>query len=783
MFPFEVKLLNDCNSLLEYERNKNISDYSMSIEEIYRRLIAIERTSNIIANDNYYEDKGKIHLSKYANLTEFLCQMPQNIAMEMLCSEGRYLYIRKEKLNVWLDILTYLPPTFFVAGYLYQKLDGFLPRTLTELKKMVDNHLQQFFYTSQPIAFLPELNFMAKVEGFNDLHIHLNGSTETDIVWLHMLNNLYHTIKEFSIAYIEKSNVRKFFEQIYPGLTPLSFGDMLMEAKKIRAKICRCISLEINGGDLSDVSEDVDYDLTDIWKISRNSPICTPILDEILFFLYTFNLLLEGSPFAGKFHHYLLIKGLVHRFTVMQKSQFGFAQFQHITESPSRFHVESKYKYRFLQLAGASPYKFLGHIEGRFSPANNIYSINDTVNRIYDGFSKAKRETDLLKKVELRLVAHFIKKKETEADSKCPIRHRALRHELRTKAFALIHYINSNPKHGKHIVGIDGAASEFDAGPEVFAPIFHFVKKNGINRCTFHVGEDFRHLVSGIRNIYEAVIFLEMSHADRLGHCTALGLSPQLWIERIHGNCILSQGEWLDNLVFLWYIIKESHNEVLLKRIHSIEAEISEYSYKVYNEIFPPYILAKVWKMRKYDPLMYVDQSENKLHDCLSAKEIKESASVRKLFEEEDVKKIMNIYHRNTLDPVKKNYDESIEIKSDAVITGEQMEILQDIVLEFLKVKGIVIETLPTSNLRIGYYNNIKEYHLHNWLKKDKAHKTPPIVMGTDDPGIFTTNLFNEYARAYLHLEENNVTSQEIYDELAFMHRNSIIFKFENHDK
>lgn len=71
---------------------------------------------------------------------------------------------------------------------------------------------------------------------------------------------------------------------------------------------------------------------------------------------------------------------------------------------------------------------------------------------------------------------------------------------------------------------------------------------------------------------------------------------------------------------------------------------------------------------------------------------------------------------------------------------------------------------------------------MKNWLNNTLSHCTPPVVLGTDDPGIFSTNIFNEYARAYLHLEENKLSSHEIYNMMSFIHRNSIIYKFSGND-
>jgi len=37
-------------------------------------------------------------------------------------------------------------------------------------------------------------------------------------------------------------------------------------------------------------------------------------------------------------------------------------------------------------------------------------------------------------------------------------------------------------------------------------------------------------------------------------------------------------------------------------------------------------------------------------------------------------------------------------------------------------------------------------------LKWNDNLQIPPIVIGTDDTGIFATNIFNEYANIYKHL-------------------------------
>ena len=55
----------------------------------------------------------------------------------------------------------------------------------------------------------------------------------------------------------------------------------------------------------------------------------------------------------------------------------------------------------------------------------------------------------------------------------------------------------------------------------------------------------------------------------------------------------------------------------------------------------------------------------------------------------------------------------------------------------------------------------------------------PSVVLGTDDPGIFLTNIFNEYARVYCYLLDKGYSPAESMDMIKRLHENSLIYKFE----
>lgn len=100
--------------------------------------------------------------------------------------------------------------------------------------------------------------------------------------------------------------------------------------------------------------------------------------------------------------------------------------------------------------------------------------------------------------------------------------------------------------------------------------------------------------------------------------------------------------------------------------------------------------------------------------------------------------------------------------------------------LEFMHKKEIVIEALPTSNLRIGYHRTLQSYQLLNWYKwREEGLPIPPVVLGTDDPGIFATNIYNEYSMLYCYLVyERKMPRTNVIKFLQDIHNNSRVYAF-----
>jgi hypothetical protein len=309
------------------------------------------------------------------------------------------------------------------------------------------------------------------------------------------------------------------------------------------------------------------------------------------------------------------------------------------------------------------------------------------------------------------------------------------------------------------LVGIDAAASEFDAPPEVFAPAFRKLQE-GFSHFTFHAGEDFFHPVSGLRAIYEAIEFLDLKENDRIGHATALGISPELWKERIGESIYICQGEWLDNLLFAHELLDYKSDYFGLRE--EIEGNIKKIAKTIYEETCEEYDvqnLKEAWKARKWCPMLllsssYVDAQRFNFNEkeWIAIQEWKKNTE-----NYDNIENIIRKYHS----ACRKRYEKKINI--DLLLINEDLiKSLQKKLISIIKAKKIIIETLPTSNVRIGVYKSHKEHHLKNWLPEGLQ-----VVVGSDDPGIFATNIYNEYAHIYqMFNEEGSEKQRKIIDEL-----------------
>ncbi len=329
--------------------------------------------------------------------------------------------------------------------------------------------------------------------------------------------------------------------------------------------------------------------------------------------------------------------------------------------------------------------------------------------------------------------------------------------------------------------------------PEVFAPIFRKLKRAGLAKTTYHAGEDFDHPLSGIRAVHEAITFLELGSGDRIGHATALGIAPaKCPLQKI----FCAQGHWLDNLVWL---TRQIHKSPSLKeyqgRISSLQLEIEKH----YGELYQnnPSILSdncqpkkgkhcpKTYQKESY-PLLttlweawemrHLDISVHKGSElCLAENTKIEKGLINEAKENKEAFALWEKYHAKNY---RKVWDRKVTVETK-LIDEELILAVQDSVVSEMREKNIIVEVLPSSNVRISHYENIEDHHVLRWLDQGGSRPTPQVVLGTDDPGIFATNLRNEYVLLFNLLNKKfDANSEKPYQIIRHLIDNSRCYRF-----
>ena len=346
----------------------------------------------------------------------------------------------------------------------------------------------------------------------------------------------------------------------------------------------------------------------------------------------------------------------------------------------------------------------------------------------------------------------------------------------------------------KWIRGIDAAADEMDTPPETFAAAYRQARgKLNIPHATYHAGEDFYHLVSGIRAVCEAVEMLGLRSGDRIGHATALGVDPMLWMKTMPGSVTPTCGEWLQDLLFAWKLLQEvGGKQDLIQRLNQ---DIREYGYAIFRRPhLSPYILSRLFDLRMLDSETLLntydaalDYARRHQRGERSAQEIpitdivhivrnhleavrpeeSEKQLVHQAFyrESSEVMELLVNWHKNPATWAES--ERRIEVPTD-YFSLHDLTTMQQQAMARLVNKGIVVETLPTSNLRIGQYKEIGQHHSLRWLGVDAPANDPPlqIVLGTDDPGVFATDIKAEFYHLFASLHKRGFNRQEALEKL-----------------
>ncbi|MBQ4890068.1 hypothetical protein J8L86_09470 [Shewanella sp. MMG014] len=813
--------------------------------------------------DHLIKNRQGLLMREGDGIGELLINIFERVNSKYLHSTySRKLNVDNALFEEWQGIITEVPPLLFLSFSMYKR--NLLPNLVSkiDLKNYVEKHMHgEIGHSILPSIRDNRLDDVINRNKLDDLHIHLNGTTEIELLWRTALERPH----AFSQA-IRGADDKNIVKELY-GLEELDFTQnelltRLRVAKMLRAVLLDCAinNKEVNQQTLADINSraefesasfsDKDKDKDNKVQFARidsdsniegfthhiDSKLVTPLVNESLLLIKLFSHLesAKNENFAHLFYYYLLIKCQLMRLVVQQTQFYGFDQFQKITVNEIRSDVESDYEARFSQVANDCA-EDIDRLEGRFAPSKKLAANKARLSSILQGYSRyrtsmsdkekdktnSKSLVELLKtdknytgKLKLSLVAHFIKQPDKRANKIATMsedevkqhnlgwccRHYQLRNEVEKTRRALMALQLRYSDLSEYLTGFDAAANELDAGPEVFAPVFRRLRQDGYHNFTYHAGEDYVHLLSGIRTVDEALRFLDLNHGNRIGHGTAVGIDPALWRNRLGKRVVMKQGERLDDLVFAYHILKkadcsgkvlnllQSGIRTLTNKIYCVEPKLdnTEQPKQLFSfEYITPEDLHESWKLRYLDPILVFDL-KSKCQHSIRTEIVAEIEIIKELKRSKPrAFNLLERYHGiHDVNFIRK-YNKLIEVDIDTcpieqVIDKNVLRILQKSVLRKISKKQMAIESLPTSNLRISFYENYSEHHIFNWLGVgDEEGMEVPVVLGSDDPGIFSTNLRNEYAHVLIELDKR-LAPMEAIAKLEQIVKNGKIWRFDN---
>lgn len=520
------------------------------------------------------------------------------------------------------------------------------------------------------------------------------------------------------------------------------------------------------------------------------------------------------EEYGNLFYMYVIIKNNIRGELVQSNKNVGFDNFMLYQDRKEEFIENTRLEKIYTKMAVRDTIEnqHIVRLEARIAPRPNDYENKKYINKLDSWITEGcdpKEKEILLKKY--FYVFHFIKRPEKESSFKeCDYRHHSVRTAIRDQAIGIARFRKNYPAEAERVKGIDACSPEIGCRPEVFAHAFRFLREHMVHeyieeenkyvklkdlKVTYHVGEDFLDIVDGMRAVDEAISFLNLRCGDRLGHALAIGMDVHEWYES-KSMCILtSQMDYLDNLVWLYAKIRQFRLTDCEDAVKFIEKRYDEYFRMVYlnnmsaeyfdfvmdhaaeyfdKKEIPNHYLNRQhqfslntyhdsWKLRGDNPEFY-KKGYFRIDGCLLSDW--DHFGVNKIFPDNyqirynpEAAFLYHLYHFNPGVKVEGNKKTEIKVNPCIVKAAERV---QKKMQEMIAKKGIGIETNPSSNYMIGSFKRYDKHPITTWYNHDLTNdpilleQCPqiPVSINTDDQGVFSTYIENEYALMALALEK-----------------------------
>ncbi|WP_457639358.1 hypothetical protein [Persephonella sp.] len=355
----------------------------------------------------------------------------------------------------------------------------------------------------------------------------------------------------------------------------------------------------------------------------------------------------------------------------------------------------------------------------------------------------------------------------------------SLMRKIYTQSKRLAKFLSSKShEYIKYMSAIDTASIEYWTPPWVFSALYRFWRKHAVFyipslnerksplKFTYHAGEDFLDLGTGLKNIYEAIKFLNLKSGDRIGHAVALGIDINSYSLK-YRKIKLSPLSYFFHLLWLNYLCYE-HKELFsyrFKILREIIRIVDKYQFlrdSLYREEMSKNSSIEsdihIYYVNLYEALQYdfVNLEDNSLYGRLWNLKLENDCPKNESYKDFPCRSILTIksvfsnYRKVKkalkdrdifLDPL---LDENAELSFDEQI--DLLKLIQDITLNLVIDRGIVIESCPTSNLKIRNFTDYKEHFIaKSDVLKLIADNQLKITINSDDPLVFDNNTLEEY--------------------------------------
>ncbi|HSK77595.1 MAG TPA: hypothetical protein VLQ45_14180 [Thermoanaerobaculia bacterium] len=515
----------------------------------------------------------------------------------------------------------------------------------------------------------------------------------------------------------------------------------------------------------------------------RNEPLKPPHLARELLHQAFFRYLIYHT------HHWQL--------ATQSGKTTGLRQFQRFFNSRQRRVLpQSAVEEQGLILERLRHAECLRHVEGRISLPGRPRDLVPWILGYAQGVQRKQLEG-------FGFVIHFLKASRGQTDERAiraggrknrVVRYGRIRRKTRDEAFRLFRLLSTPHPAVPFLVGIDAANLELPTPPEVFAPAFRFLREYPIetrtvsrpfdrfgtyreilslleNRrlgMTYHVGEEFRHLLSGLRAIAETIEFLAPRPGDRLGHAIALAVEPEVWAEQIGYQAVLPKQEWLDTLVWVHHFLGSGYD--LLGGL-GVEDRIQQLSRAIYGASragdaggagdWPIPTLHDAWSLRQLDPYSVDlerilrdreysirDRTRHGVHHQRWADvQARVLAEVNEHVGSNQAYKLLRLYWYHS--EVRKEGDRitTVDMQPDREAWLALCHAVQEKMKTLVRSRELVVEVNPSSNRIIGPFAEMSHHHVFRMTLNDaqRLSREIRVTVNTDDPGVFNTSLAHEY--------------------------------------